>query len=223
MTETRLLEDRNGQSASPPPGRNGHVNGVHPHPDAPPALPSADGGDGGAAPGQDAATGRFLPGNKLGKGNPHFRRLAANRTAFLEAAGPEQVRQLAADLLRRALAGDLDAARLWLSYAIGKPSEAVDPDQQDLDELRLLRASPTLVGLCRECIDLDGEGGLIAAARAVELFASRLATTAEEHHSQTDDFAERREAQEWYERKMAEGGEEAVLDALEDGEEDDEE
>src|SRR4051812_24643619 len=93
---------------------NGSLNG---HADAP-LPPSAD----GTAPaGKDSATGRFLPGNKCGRGNPHYRRLAANRTAFLEAVGPVQVKALAADLLKRALAGDVDAARLVLAYALGRP------------------------------------------------------------------------------------------------------
>jgi hypothetical protein len=47
-------------------GLNGSLNG---HADAP-LPPSADGT---AAGGKDAATGRFLPGNKCGRGNPHYR------------------------------------------------------------------------------------------------------------------------------------------------------
>jgi len=92
--------------------------------------------------GKDAATGRFLPGNKCGRGNPHYRRLAANRTAFLEAVGPEQIKALAADLFKRAMAGDADAARLVLAYAVGRPQPAADPDGADADEWRFRLAWP---------------------------------------------------------------------------------
>src|SRR4051794_21302899 len=107
------------------PDSNG-VNGTHGlngHAPAP-LPPSADGTPPG---GKDAATGKFLPGNRCGQGNPHYRRLAANRTAFLEAVGPEQVQALAARLLARALAGDAEAARLVLAYAVGRPQPAADP------------------------------------------------------------------------------------------------
>jgi hypothetical protein len=118
----------NGQNG-PAPSRNG-TGGNTPAP----LPPSADGPPPG---GKDPATGRFLPGNKCGRGNPHYRQLAANRTAFLEAVGPEQVRALAARLLARALEGDTDAARLVLAYAVGRPQPAADPDGADADEWRL--------------------------------------------------------------------------------------
>jgi hypothetical protein len=120
------------------PSQNGHA-----HKSAkPPPAPPADGDNGAAARGLDPVTGHFLPGNKLGKGNPHYRKLAAARSAFLEVVGPAQVKQLAADLLRRALDGDLDAARLVLAYGVGRPGPAADPDAQDADELRRLLARP---------------------------------------------------------------------------------
>ena len=126
-----------------PAARNGHAGAADG-----PLSPSAD----GTPPaGKDPATGRFLPGNKLGKGNPHFRQLASNRTAFLQAVGPEQVRQLVARLLRQALAGNLDAARLLLAYAVGRPAEAVNPDRADLDEFRLLGESPNIAETNEAC------------------------------------------------------------------------
>jgi hypothetical protein len=130
----------NGQNGhTPAPSRNG-TGGNTPAP----LPPSADGPPGG---GKDPATGRFLPGNKCGRGNPHYRQLAANRTAFLEAVGPEQVRALAARLLARALEGDTDAARLVLAYAVGRPQPAADPDGADTDEWRLVGQGLSLVDL----------------------------------------------------------------------------
>ncbi|HJT76751.1 MAG TPA: hypothetical protein VJ739_06075, partial [Gemmataceae bacterium] len=85
-----------------------------------------------------------------GRGNPHYRKLAANRTAFLEAVGPEQVRALAAQLLARALAGDVDAARLVLAYVVGRPQPAADPDGADGDEWRMLREGTIFADMLAE-------------------------------------------------------------------------
>jgi hypothetical protein len=93
---------------------NGSLNG---HADSP-LTPSADGT---AAEGKDPATGRFLPGNKSGRGDPHYRLLAAKRTAFPAAVEPDQVKALAAYLFKRAMAGDADAAQMVLAYAVGRP------------------------------------------------------------------------------------------------------
>jgi hypothetical protein len=87
--------------------------------------------------------GRFTAGNRFGKGNPFTRKLGAMRTAFLHAVGPEDVQALARKLLELALGGDLAAASLFLLYSIGKPTEAVDPDDLDADEFtKAVRALP---------------------------------------------------------------------------------
>jgi hypothetical protein len=144
-------------------GLTGGWNGGNGHAPAP-LSPSADGPPSAAAPGdKDAATGRFLPGNKLGRGNPHYRRLAANRTAFLEAVGPEQVRQLAGRLLAQALAGDVDAARLVLAYGLGRPPAAVDPDGADRDAWQRLQGAPVLADVLVVASGRDFAGAVEAA------------------------------------------------------------
>jgi hypothetical protein len=108
------------------------------------APPPADGqSDAQPAAGQDPATGRFLPGNKCAKGNPHYCRAAALRSAFASAITEDEIRQLARTLYEQAKAGDTTAAGLLLSYAIGKPGPAPDPDRCDLDEFRLLADHPS--------------------------------------------------------------------------------
>jgi hypothetical protein len=119
-------------------------NGHAPAAAALPLTPSADGRD---------ATGRFAAGNKLGRANPHYRRLAQARTAFLQAVGPEQVRELAQALLQRALSGDNDAAKVVLAYAVGRPQPAADPDRADLHEFALLAAAPTKPEVLRALMD----------------------------------------------------------------------
>jgi hypothetical protein len=77
---------------------------------------------------RDPLTGRFLKGNPGGPGNPTYRRLAAARRVLLEAVTVDDLRKLAAALLERAIAGDNEAARILLSYCVGKPVHIVDPD-----------------------------------------------------------------------------------------------
>jgi hypothetical protein len=78
--------------------------------------------------------GRFVAGNPGGTGNPFARQVAALRKAFLESVTPEDIAAVVAALLARAKEGDVAAAKLVLTYAVGKPEATVDPDRLDLDE-----------------------------------------------------------------------------------------
>src|SRR5262249_28191143 len=73
---------------------NGHVPA--PSTNGTPRLPTVSDGSNGAAPttGGRGAGGKFAPGNKHGRGNPHARRMAALRQAFLSAATPERLKEL---------------------------------------------------------------------------------------------------------------------------------
>jgi hypothetical protein len=88
--------------------------------------------------GQDAK-GRYLKGNPGGPGNPYARRTAALRHAILDVVTPDEIRALAGRLLELAREGDLAAAKLVLSYAVGKPADAVNPDTLDVQEWQLFR------------------------------------------------------------------------------------
>jgi hypothetical protein len=114
-----------------------------------PLAPVSDGApldpvsDGGAPP--DAArtaAGRFAKGNKCGLGNPFSRRLGKLRSAFLDAVTDEDVAAVARRLHHLAMMGDVQAAQVYLSYAVGKPRPAVEPDRLDLDEVALWREAP---------------------------------------------------------------------------------
>jgi hypothetical protein len=85
---------------------------------------------------RDAQTGRFVAGNKAGRGNPFTRRLAAMRQVILDTIDATKLRQLVEALFAQALAGDVAAARTLLAYVVGKPSSSVDPDALDRDEWR---------------------------------------------------------------------------------------
>jgi hypothetical protein len=118
--------------------QNGHAIG----PAVSPLPPFGDGVAPKSSEGRDAATGRFAKGWKGGPGNPFGRQVAAYRRAFLEAVGEDGIRQIAAKLHALALAGDVDAAKVVLSYTVGKPDAAASPDRVDLAEWQLLREAP---------------------------------------------------------------------------------
>jgi hypothetical protein len=99
------------------------------------AEPAASPENGG---GRDAK-GRFAPGNAGGPGNPFARRTAELRREFLAEASGEDLRAVCRALLERAKGGDVAAAKLALSYLVGKPEKAVDPDTLDEQEWHIWR------------------------------------------------------------------------------------
>jgi hypothetical protein len=58
------------------------------------------------------------------------------RQAFSEAVSEDDLVALAQTIKRKALEGDMAAAKLLLAYAIGKPGNVVAPDTLDLQEIR---------------------------------------------------------------------------------------
>ena len=82
--------------------------------------------------------------NPGGPGNPYARRVAAMRTQLLDAVDSDGIAEVARALLAAAKAGDTAAARLVLSYAVGPPLPAADPDRLDSNELEALRSRPNM-------------------------------------------------------------------------------
>lgn len=77
--------------------------------------------------GKDPNNGRFVAGNKYGRGNPLLRRLAEYRAVFNAAVEPKTLHAVISKMCVRAIKdGDVAAAKLILEYAIGKP-EKFDP------------------------------------------------------------------------------------------------
>src|SRR5579872_5619811 len=113
---------------------NTHPNG-HTHSPCPDAKPQA------AEGGRDTH-GRFGKGNAGGPGNPFARQVAGLRSALLGRVTPADVEAVADELIRQAKEGNLAAAKLLLSYALGKPAQAVDPDTLDLQEWENYRWQP---------------------------------------------------------------------------------
>jgi hypothetical protein len=112
--------------------------------------------------------GRFAPGNRGGPGNPFARLMGMLRCALVRRIKPEAVEAIADVLIEKAKAGDVPAARLVLSYGIGKPSEAVNPDTLDLEEWDIYRRGPVSLDDLRgivEGIPLDVVGPVVRTAK----------------------------------------------------------
>ena len=69
------------------------------------------------------ATGKFAPGNKLGRGNPHAAHVARLRSALLNAVSEEDIERVVKALLDQALAGDVQSIKELLLRVLGKPQE----------------------------------------------------------------------------------------------------
>src|SRR5919204_3026793 len=83
------------------------------------------------------ANGRFAEGNPGGPGNPYTRQTAQLRQAVLETMNETEVRLITQKLLTLALQGDIQAIKLVLAYAIGKPENVINPDEVDRLEWEL--------------------------------------------------------------------------------------
>ena len=94
--------------------------------------------------------GRFVRGNAGGPGNPFARRVAQLRRTLCETVTEEDMQEVAKKLVEQARQGDVAAARLLLSYTIGQPTPAVDPDTLDLAEWDIHRRTPINVDEMRQ-------------------------------------------------------------------------
>ena len=81
--------------------------------------PSPTGPNGGGL----GSDGRFAPGNRAARGNPHARRVALLRAALLRSVRPEDLAAVALALLAKAKDGDVAAARELLQRLLGPPVE----------------------------------------------------------------------------------------------------
>jgi hypothetical protein len=155
------------------PGRNGRAQAREANGHA--RAPSANGQSGtpsaAVADGRDKTTGQFAPGNKCAVGNPHARRVQQLRNELFAVCTPAALRRVAATLLNRAEAGDLQAAELLLKYTLGRPRAEADPDRvgSGLDLWALLAALPSQ----REVLRLAAGG--VDAAEAAAFLATAFA------------------------------------------------
>lgn len=70
--------------------------------------------------------GQFGAGNPGGPGNPYARRVAALRTALMDAVTDDDIRAVAKALVKRAKAGEVPAIRELLDRLVGKPTDKAE-------------------------------------------------------------------------------------------------
>jgi hypothetical protein len=138
-------------------GTEGTANGVHQRSGSCTGQPLGTVGTAAPEPAAEVknhgANGRFVPGNKAARGNPNARRAASWRNALLRTLDEDKLAVLGEKLYEAALQGDWQAAKLLLSYAIGKAPEAVDGDRLDLDEWAIANAMPSVGQFLRAFAD----------------------------------------------------------------------
>lgn len=81
-----------------------------------------------------AADGKFTAGNAGGPGNPHARHCARMLALLRTCVTDEDMVAIIRTLVEMAKEKDTSAAKILLSYKIGKPTEAPNPDLIDRDE-----------------------------------------------------------------------------------------
>src|SRR5262249_34111912 len=93
-----------------------------------------------------SANGRFVPGNKLGKGNPLNKKAQQLRNTLLETVTPEDLIEVTQKLVALAKAGDIHAIKELLDGCLGKPTASIELTQteaqqriEDLSDDDLLR------------------------------------------------------------------------------------
>jgi len=91
---------------------------------------------------RDPQTGRFLPGNGGGPGNPHAARVAELRSALLGAVTPGDLAAIARSLVQAARSGDVAAAKLVFERVLGRPLEADILDRLEALEQALEGGGP---------------------------------------------------------------------------------
>jgi hypothetical protein len=92
------------------------------------------------------AGGRFAKGTAGGPGNPFARKVAALRSALIDAVTPEDIQQIAAKLMHQAKDGDVQSAKLLFTFVIGKPAPAPQPDNLDVEEWQGFQREATMMG-----------------------------------------------------------------------------
>jgi hypothetical protein len=142
--------------------------------------------------------GRFTRNNAGGPGNPFARQVARLRQELLNCVTEDDMAAIAAKLIELARDGNLQAIKLLFSYTLGKPAEAVQPDQLDVEEWNLQKQTasmmvelPVVVAAPDPCLPLT----IARAARpaVTRQVSQQLQTTLQPPAAEPDDRQARRE------------------------------
>jgi hypothetical protein len=90
--------------------------------------------EGGPGHSDRTPDGRFAKNNPGGPGNPHARHCARMLALLRASISDDDMVAIIRKLVEKARAGDVSAAKLLMSYQLGKPAPAPNPDEIDRDE-----------------------------------------------------------------------------------------
>jgi hypothetical protein len=82
--------------------------------------------------------------------------MAKLRSVLLDAVTEKDLQAVAGALIQQAKSGDTIAAKLLLSYVVGRPDVAVSPDRLELDELAIYREWPSVSECLEPLVDKIG-------------------------------------------------------------------
>jgi hypothetical protein len=95
--------------------------------------------------GRDRATGRLLPGARIGNGNPNAKRQHELKKALMACATETDIQDIYKSMLRAAKTGDVAAAKVLLDHLLGRPSQSVEISGPDGEPAKLNLSSLTAV------------------------------------------------------------------------------
>ena len=81
---------------------------------------------------KDKTTGKFLPKNRAGKGNPHCKIVNDFRTVFLKTITPKDVEDMLKVILAQAIAGDTKSLTYLLDRSLGKATQNINVESSTL-------------------------------------------------------------------------------------------
>ena len=97
------------------------------------------------AKGDRNSQGQFEKGHGApGPGNPYARHVARIRSLILEAVSDDDLKDIVQALVEKAKGGDVIAVRELLNRLVGRPTDAVDLDRQELEQKKTELASRRL-------------------------------------------------------------------------------
>ena len=94
-------------------------------------------------PAERDASGRFLPGNPGGPGNPHATQVSRLRSAMLRCVTEDEIREVVGKLIELAKRGNVPAAREILDRCLGRAADAAD-FMERLERLETVLAAAAL-------------------------------------------------------------------------------
>jgi hypothetical protein len=152
------------------------------------------------------AQGRFTTGDRGGPGNPFARQVALLRQVLLQCVTADDMTAIAHKLIELAKVGNVQAIKLLFSYTLGKPAEAVQPDQLDIEEWELHKQTAAMMLELPQVVAAPEPSLPLAIARAArpvvaQEVTQQLRTTLEPPAADRDDRQARRERR-WARRRQ---------------------